>query len=162
MAAEKIWKRYYNEALEPDSEARELYRPLLEILEHMGPEAVAEGRTRANHELRKLGATFNLPGEDKEADGGHILREIGEGASTENLRNSTGIGQHRHDKSGPLDGLAGAAHDGGTVLGEGLRLLARAVPGVHLHPGSKQVPGHRSTHDPGPKHGHHVLAPRHP
>ena len=61
MAAEKIWKRYYNEALEPDGEARELYRPLLEILEHMGPEAVAEGRTRANHELRKLGATLICP-----------------------------------------------------------------------------------------------------
>ena len=73
MAAEKIWKRYYNEALEPDGEARELYRPLLEILEHMGPEAVAEGRTRANHELRKLGATFNLPGEDDEADGDRLL-----------------------------------------------------------------------------------------
>ena len=62
MAAEGLGS-YYNEALEPDGEARELYRPLLETLEKMGPEAVARGRARADRKLRELGATFNLPGE---------------------------------------------------------------------------------------------------
>lgn len=63
----------YNEALGPDGEARELYRPLLETLEKMGPEAVAEGHARANQKLRELGATFNLPGEMSGTDGDRLL-----------------------------------------------------------------------------------------
>lgn len=66
-------EKYYNEALDPDGKARELYRPLLEILEGLGPEAVAEARTRANYELRKLGATFNLPGKGGEANVDRLL-----------------------------------------------------------------------------------------
>ncbi|QIN80294.1 hypothetical protein GBA65_19205 [Rubrobacter marinus] len=73
MEAEKVGKRYYNEAFGQDGEARELYRPLLEALEGLGPEEVAERHGRANAKLRELGATFNLPDEGDEPDGDRIL-----------------------------------------------------------------------------------------
>lgn len=52
-----------NEVYGPDGEARDFYRPLLEILTKMGPEEFAERRTRARVLLKDLGATFPLPGE---------------------------------------------------------------------------------------------------
>lgn len=52
-----------NEVYEPGGEARDFYRPLLEILGHMGPEDFAERRARARVLLKDLGATFPLPGE---------------------------------------------------------------------------------------------------
>lgn len=73
MVAEKVGRRYYNEALGPDGEARDLYRPLLEVLEALGPKVVAERRARANAKLRELGATFNLPDAGEESDGDRIL-----------------------------------------------------------------------------------------
>ena len=54
---------YYNEAFEPGGAVREPYGPLLETLELLGPGMVVERRLRANEKLRKLGATFPLPGD---------------------------------------------------------------------------------------------------
>ena len=64
----KTMTSYYNEAFEKDSVAREPYEPLIEVFDRMGPGMLAERRARANEKLRKLGATFPLPGEEGEKD----------------------------------------------------------------------------------------------
>lgn len=55
-----------NEVYEPGGEAREFYRPLLDVLERMGPEEFAQKREQARETLRDLGATFPLPGSGEE------------------------------------------------------------------------------------------------
>jgi uncharacterized circularly permuted ATP-grasp superfamily protein len=53
---------HHNEAFERDGAPRAFYRPLLEAVEHLGPEAFAGKRARAGEILGELGATFPLPG----------------------------------------------------------------------------------------------------
>src|SRR5215204_2213342 len=51
-----------NEALDRGGTPREFYRSLLEGMERIGPQTLTEKRARAEEELRRLGATFPLPG----------------------------------------------------------------------------------------------------
>jgi carboxylate-amine ligase len=52
---------YYNEAFEQGDTVREPYKPLLKILDTLGPGLLVERRVRAEEKLRELGATFPLP-----------------------------------------------------------------------------------------------------
>ena len=58
----------YNEAIERGGAIRPPYRPLLESIERLGPGMMAERRVRAEAHLRRLGATFPLPGDDGPQD----------------------------------------------------------------------------------------------
>lgn len=58
----------YNEALEPGGAIRPPYRPLFETIRRLGPGMMAERRVRAEEHLRRMGATFPLPGEDGPQD----------------------------------------------------------------------------------------------
>jgi hypothetical protein len=59
---------HHNEAFERDGAPRAFYRPLLEAMEDLGPEALAEKRARAGERLGELGATFPLPDAGGEED----------------------------------------------------------------------------------------------
>jgi uncharacterized circularly permuted ATP-grasp superfamily protein len=58
----------YNEALERGGAIRRPYRPLFESIERLGQGMMAERRARAEAYLRRLGATFPLPGENGPRD----------------------------------------------------------------------------------------------
>ena len=55
-------KSYYSETFEREHKVHELYGPLFETFELLGSGMLVERRARANEKLRKLGATFPLPG----------------------------------------------------------------------------------------------------
>jgi uncharacterized circularly permuted ATP-grasp superfamily protein len=59
---------HHNKAFERDGAPRAFYRPLLEAMEDLGPEAFAGRRARAGEILGELGATFPLPGATGEGD----------------------------------------------------------------------------------------------
>jgi carboxylate-amine ligase len=59
---------HHNEAFERDGAPRAFYRPLLEAMEVLGPESLAEKRARAGERLGELGATFPLPDAGVEVD----------------------------------------------------------------------------------------------
>lgn len=58
----------YNEAIERGGAIRRPYRPLIESIERLGQGMMAERRARAEEHLRRLGATFPLPGDDGPQD----------------------------------------------------------------------------------------------
>ena len=58
--ASPIKPSFYNEALESSGSTREIYKPLLDVCESLGPEG--EDRLQAARErLKEMGATFSLP-----------------------------------------------------------------------------------------------------
>lgn len=59
-----IEARRFSEAFDDAGEPRGIYRPLLEVLERMGPETFAGNRAAAREKLRELGVTFPLPDAD--------------------------------------------------------------------------------------------------
>jgi len=59
----EIKTKHFNEVFESWGTGREFYRPLLEVLERIGAQQFAERCMRADEKLRRIGATFPLPGD---------------------------------------------------------------------------------------------------
>ncbi|MDQ4106046.1 MAG: hypothetical protein M3157_02575 [Actinomycetota bacterium] len=64
----KTSRSRYNEIFEEDGTPRELYTPLMEIIENLGSEALADRPAAASERLREMRATFPLPDDSEEKE----------------------------------------------------------------------------------------------
>ncbi|CAA9525376.1 MAG: hypothetical protein AVDCRST_MAG13-3691 [uncultured Solirubrobacteraceae bacterium] len=119
------------------------------------------GGARAEHRAVHVGHARprGQPGQAAGARDAHGARLPPQRAGGQDLqggsrrpRRGVRVEQHRHEHLGAPGGVLGRPGHGDAVGGQGLGLLARAVPRVHLVALPREVPGHGGPHDPRAEH----------